>query len=580
MYRLPTTLLFLAMALNFSIGQVANLPVREWKEKLSIKEDLGWEIWEKVFNEIQFLDTAYRCEVLALLHDKTQKQNTRYQIRLAITTKHLNFSPGWNCAENISGLEQLQIALRQAYELGDDLLIAQINYFMALASLYEGKTSLSVTHYRMAKEVMEKAGLENFRYYSNTLYGLGDMLYSAKDYRGSVNMFKLALQYRGQKKFDLPDTLDAHWKMRSWHTLGLCYKEMGLYDSAFYALNQALVRSDHPFRKAMILGDRGDVFFKQGRYDSAEALLKLDYQESVAWRDYTHTSFTLQSLAAITNLNGHHHQALEMLNEAKRLDQKAPSYSNQAALYKTYAQVYRDLGNADSAYYYMEQSKSLDEIANREAAHSQVEMARMYQDNQKHVYAIISLQKDKNKILLIRNFSIALILILALAGYLLINRLQIRAKMKHREAAIAMERAEAEALKAREQLIFFTESLQEKTQLIENLQSASKALQEEHFGQIEELSRYTILTDEDWDRFRVLFTKVYPGFFVELKERIPDITVGEQRMAALVKLRISTKDSAAMLGVSVNSIYKTRQRLRTRMGLEQDADLENYFLQD
>ena len=152
--------------------------------------------------------------------------------------------------------------------------------------------------------------------------------------------------------------------------------------------------------------------------------------------------------------------------------------------------------------------------------------------------------------------------------------------MRHREAAIAMEKAEAEAQKAKEQLIFFTESLQEKTQLIESLQSASKVQQEEHLGQIEELSRYTILTDEDWDRFRVLFTKVYPGFFVALKERIPDITVGEQRMAALVRLRISIKDSAAMLGVSMNSIYKTRQRLRTRMGLEQDADLDNYFLQD
>ena len=149
--------------------------------------------------------------------------------------------------------------------------------------------------------------------------------------------------------------------------------------------------------------------------------------------------------------------------------------------------------------------------------------------------------------------------------------------MKHREAAIAMEKAGAEAQKAKEQLVFFTESLQEKTQLIESLQSAPK--QEEHLGQIEELSRYTILTDEDWDRFRVLFTKVYPGFFVSLKEHIPDITVGEQRMAALVKLRISIKDSAAMLGVSINSIYKTRQRLRQRLGLDNDADLNTYFLE-
>src|SRR5262245_39648603 len=124
MDRIATILFFLAMTLNISLAQDTILPIREWKEQLSIKEDLGWETWEKVFNEIQFVDSAYKCEVLAALHDKANKQNTRYQIRLAIVTKHLNFSPGWNCPEFRPGLEQLQKALRQAYELGDDLLIA------------------------------------------------------------------------------------------------------------------------------------------------------------------------------------------------------------------------------------------------------------------------------------------------------------------------------------------------------------------------------------------------------------------------------------------------------------------------
>ena len=228
----------------------------------------------------------------------------------------------------------------------------------------------------------------------------------------------------------------------------------------------------------------------------------------------------------------------------------------------------------------MEQYKALSDRIEKYAAESRSEVSRLHLDNQKFAHEIISLRKDKGRILLIRNFTIALIIVLAVVGYLYITRLRVSTKLRQQEAIAEKQKAEAEALKAKEQLQLFTESLREKTLLIESLQSrvTQKELQQQQIGQIEELTQYTILTDTDWDRFKSLFTKVYPGFFVDIKQRIPDITVAEQRMAALIKLRITIKDAAAMLGVSQNSIYKTRQRLRSRLGLAQDADLDEFFL--
>src|SRR5687768_1384865 len=43
-------------------------------------------------------------------------------------------------------------------------------------------------------------------------------------------------------------------------------------------------------------------------------------------------------------------------------------------------------------------------------------------------------------------------------------------------------------------------------------------------------------------------------------------------MAALSKLRLTAKEAANLLGVSPNSVYTTRRRLRQGLGLEQDAD--------
>ena len=83
--------------------------------------------------------------------------------------------------------------------------------------------------------------------------------------------------------------------------------------------------------------------------------------------------------------------------------------------------------------------------------------------------------------------------------------------------------------------------------------------------------------EEDWARFKTLFEKVYPGFFQYLRITSPEITSAEQRVAAFAKLRISSKEASALLGISHASVNKTRQRLRARLGLDPEADLENYL---
>ena len=48
-------------------------------------------------------------------------------------------------------------------------------------------------------------------------------------------------------------------------------------------------------------------------------------------------------------------------------------------------------------------------------------------------------------------------------------------------------------------------------------------------------------------------------------EKFIDITISEQRMAALTRLRLTTSQVASMLGISVDSVHKSRQRLRQRL---------------
>ena len=97
---------------------------------------------------------------------------------------------------------------------------------------------------------------------------------------------------------------------------------------------------------------------------------------------------------------------------------------------------------------------------------------------------------------------------------------------------------------------------------------------QERTGTINSLLESTILTEEDWKKFRQLFEKVYPGFFIRLKDKMLDLSPTETRLLALTKLQISPKDMSSMLGVSYDAIRKARQRLRKKINLPEEGGLE------
>jgi len=141
-------------------------------------------------------------------------------------------------------------------------------------------------------------------------------------------------------------------------------------------------------------------------------------------------------------------------------------------------------------------------------------------------------------------------------------------------------RMEQEVASAKDQLKMFTENIVEKTTLIEKLESQIKGKEATSEQQtiIAELGRQTILTEDDWNKFKSLFEKIYPGFFINLKEKFPDITLAEQRMAALTRLQLTPKQMASMLGISVDSVHKTRQRLRQRLHISPGSSLEEIMV--
>ena len=73
------------------------------------------------------------------------------------------------------------------------------------------------------------------------------------------------------------------------------------------------------------------------------------------------------------------------------------------------------------------------------------------------------------------------------------------------------------------------------------------------------------MTEEHWRDFRQKFERVYPNFFSDLQAKVPDATESEKRLVALTKLDLTGNEIAAMLGVSPDSIIKTRYRFNKKL---------------
>ncbi len=85
-------------------------------------------------------------------------------------------------------------------------------------------------------------------------------------------------------------------------------------------------------------------------------------------------------------------------------------------------------------------------------------------------------------------------------------------------------------------------------------------------------------SDADWSVFEKAFNEVHDAFFHKMKHDWPDLTPGDLRLAALLRLNLSSKEIAALLGMSIRGIENKRYRLRKKLGLGETVNLADFII--
>lgn len=394
---------------------------------------------------------------------------------------------------------------------------------------------------RDQKERALELEMPNVRYYerNNDSVGLGFsytivglIYYKLKDYDQSKHFALKSLEIRQAIG-------DVRGQGESWNNLALAYMGEENWDSAMIGLENALkfLTEGNDLRQiAVILGNQGKVLARMGR--PREALV-------------------------------HYHLAIGNA-------QKIGLSTTLRSVYPKIAQTYVEMGDYETALKFQQRyAKLQDSLYSEEQEAIVEELDQRYASAKKDQQIEVMGQKQRTTQVLTYGLAGMFILLLMVA-YLWYSRV----RLKHDQE---QELARAKLESAQNQLTEFTSNFLRKNQLIEELELKLEALeledkkaQDQRAAKRRELLQMKILTEEDWSEFKYHFEQVYSGFSIRLKEKFPALTIGEGRLFILLKLNLSTREISNILGVSPESVKKSRYRLRKKLTLKEDEKLQDF----
>nr|WP_256534304.1 triple tyrosine motif-containing protein [Lewinella sp. JB7] len=82
--------------------------------------------------------------------------------------------------------------------------------------------------------------------------------------------------------------------------------------------------------------------------------------------------------------------------------------------------------------------------------------------------------------------------------------------------------------------------------------------------------------EEDWAIFESHFNEVHEAFLKRLRQAHPQLTAGDLQLAAFLKMDLTSKEIAPLLHISVRGVENKRYRLRKKLGLEGNDNLNTY----
>lgn len=414
--------------------------------------------------------------------------------------------------------------------------LAEIYMKLALCFDYFDFTDYATNYLQIALSRFKKSGDKDNEAYCLTY--LGDMFEDRGENEKGMQYQLLALQhFAPRNKKGMAVVYD---------NLSSIYENYHDYDSAIVCLDKALelYRSiSNKTGECIVLNNYGDIWLKKGAPDNAIKYYETSLKLSREIHNHEEERGNLKDLAHCYSLMHHYEEAYRLYNEFYAMHRK------------------------------LKIEKKIEEIA----------FMQVHSIQSKKQLELENVQAEKQ----VATLRLMLIIVVLASGMIILLFIYFsyrsHAKKEKHIQELKEEKLRDELEQRKQNLLEYTKQLTERSELAEALKTQLDALLEtneikesQRYKAIVKLSNAVILTDEDWINFKKQFENVYEGFFIKLRDTYPDLSTGDIRLAALLKLRLSQEEISRMMGISVDGVKKAGSRLKKKLNLEEGISLKDW----
>ena len=466
------------------------------------------------------------------------------------------------------------------YSKKNDSLRLGITYeSKSRAYVQKGSYRIALTESLKGLKIMEKL---------NNPIRLADALNNLAGIEGVNENFDKSIAYNLQALKIYENENDRMYQAQALNDIGNSYFYLKSYDQAEAYLQRSAVLAQEIQNldlEATALNNLGKTFTAKGLFNKA---LEIEYRSLEIVEGVNSKIKEVESLNAIGqtySAMGNPGKAITYFSRAIDLADSLQVLSFLGNAYKFRALARVEVNDYQNAFEDLNLHLIFKDSVFNITKSQQIEEMRAIFDTEKKEQQIaqqeteIALLEEQEKVSVLQKWllgsGLGLSLLVFGFGYY-----GIRQKMKRN--ALEREKVDAELAFKKKELTTQALHLARKNETLENLklkaQECKKEASTNGYQQLITTINFDLQDDSNWENFSRYFEEVHKDFNANVNKKCPDVTPGELRLMALLKMNLSSKEIANILNISIPGIKKARQRLRKKLNLSSSDSLEKAIL--
>ncbi len=490
----------------------------------------------------------------------------------------LELSDLYYSTDFVKSLDYANEAIEISKQLDNKQLIAKSHLRVGDLFMYIGNYDEALKNCLVSLEIYESqpTGIDLF----NTYLIIGVIYDRISNYDEALNYYFKALNIGNELK----QKNDPSQKSLKVHTLynniGNIYETKNDNETAieYYKKGLELTKDKNDSHMlGVIYNNLGKIHNKLGKYNEAYTFLIKSLEAREKINDKAGMAKSYYFICAHFFEQKQYKEAIEYANKSLELGKEVGSLQTQQVSVWFLYNIYYDIGKYKKAVdKHIEYKRFSDSLVNNQTINEITRLKMQYDFDAQESGRELVLQKTK--------FKYSLTLAILILGFIILALFFII--MKYRANKIKLQKDNLEKdieLKNKElttnviYLIRKNEIISEISAKLLKLKSKMKEENKEAIQRI--IFELGTVTDESiWQEFELRFQMVHQNFYSNLASRFPDLTKGDQKLCAFLKLGMSSKEIASVTNQTLKSVEVARTRLRKKLDLTNtETDLIDFL---